>query len=96
MGTEKQPHDGLLRREKHSYDALLRREKQPHVGIILPRDSPKRRAVHMARAEISGFALQVAKKNSRVESRYARFDPRNRSGSRSRYFLIYDLTSDSQ
>ena len=54
------------------------------------------RAVHMARSEIAGFALTIAKKNSRVESRYARFDPRNRSGSRRRYFLIYGLTSNSQ
>ena len=38
------------------------------------------------------------RKNDRLESRYVRFDPRNRSGSRStsRYFFIYDLTSDSQ
>ena len=44
------------------------------------------RVVHIARTEISGIALSAPKKKSRVESRYARFDPRNRSGSRSRYF----------
>ena len=44
------------------------------------------RAVHMPKLENIEIALTSAKKISRVESRYARFDPRNRSGSRSRYF----------
>ena len=48
----------------------------------------------MPKLENIEIAVTSAKKKSRVESRYARFDPRNRSYSRSRYFYIPWLASN--
>ena len=50
----------------------------------------------MPKLENIEITATSAKKKSRVESSYARFDPRNRSGSTSRYFWIPWLTSNSE